>query len=74
MRKQSTFSARKMLLIVFMRQPGTGLSFGIRTVIHATVNAILQEETGLDPHSEIQFFIDYAFWNQSQGRTLITRH
>jgi len=73
-RKQSTFSARKMLLIVFMRQPGTGLSFGIRTVIHATVNAILPEETGLYTDSLLQFLTDSAIFDQFQGRTLITRH
>lgn len=74
MRELQTLSARYQLLIVFMRRPGTGLSFGIRTVIHATVNAILPEETGLDLHSDIQFLTDSAILDQFQERTLIIRH
>ncbi len=73
-RKQSTFPARNMLPIAFMKRPRTGLSFEIRISTHATINTVLPEETGLNPDSVIQFMTGSVLFDQFQGRTPITRH
>ncbi|OPX28493.1 MAG: hypothetical protein B1H09_07760 [Gemmatimonadaceae bacterium 4484_173] len=74
MRKQSTFPARNMLPIAFMKRPRTGLSFEIQITIHAIIHTFLQKKAGLDSDSAIQFLTGSALFGQFRGRTLIIRH
>jgi len=72
-RKQSTFSAQNMLPIVFMRRPGTSLSFEIRIVIQEIITISLLEKAGLNSDLEIQVLTGSALFDQFQRRTPITR-
>ena len=66
--------ARYKLLIVLMKRPRTGLSFGIRTVIQEIITISLLEKTGLDSDSAIQFLTGSALFDQFQVGTSTTRH
>ena len=66
--------AQYKLLNIFMRWPGTGLSFEIQIPSHTIINAFSPGENNLYLHSGIKLLSGLVFFDQFQVRTLITRH
>ena len=66
--------AQYKLLNVFIRRSQTGLAFEIQIAIHAVIHAFLQKKADQYQQSMIKFLTDFAFFDQLQVRTLITRH